>query len=75
MEEKYKYTDLTGKVIRASMNVHSLLGNGFQEVIYQRCLALELEAMGINFAREIEMPLYYKDIHVGTRRDLLITNS
>jgi GxxExxY protein len=68
MEKIYKYADLTGKVIRASMNVHSMLGNGFQEVIYQRCLALELEDMGINFTREIEMPLYYKDIYVGTRR-------
>jgi GxxExxY protein len=56
---EYKYSDITGKIIKAAMNVHPVMGNGFQEVIYQRCLAIELEEMKIGFAREIEMPLSY----------------
>lgn len=50
------------------MNVHGELGNGFQEVIYQRSLAIELEAMGIKFVREFTMPVYYKSFQVGERR-------
>ena len=50
------------------MKVHNTLGNGFQEVIYQRCLAIELERAGISFVREQEHTIYYEDIQVGTRR-------
>jgi GxxExxY protein len=50
------------------MKVHNTLGNGFQEVIYQRCLAIELEKAGLKFAREIEQTVYYDGIDVGTRR-------
>lgn len=50
------------------MKVHNTLGNGFQEVIYQRCLALELEKEGLGFAREQEHTIYYEGIDVGTRR-------
>ena len=50
------------------MKVHNTLGNGFQEVIYQRCLAIELEKAGIQFVREKEQPIYYEGIQVGTRR-------
>jgi len=50
------------------MKVHSTLGNGFQEVIYQRCLAIEMQEQRLGFARELEMPIYYKGIDVGTRR-------
>ncbi|HAJ79917.1 MAG TPA: GxxExxY protein [Fibrobacteres bacterium] len=50
------------------MKVHSTLGNGFQEVIYQRCLAIELEKAGIQFVREVEMPIFYDNHEVGTRR-------
>ena len=60
--------DLTYKVIGCAMKVHNTLGNGFQEVIYQRCLAIELEKQSINYEREKEMPIYYEGIHVGTRR-------
>lgn len=60
--------DLTYKIIGAAMKVHNTLGNGFQEVIYQRCLAIELDKLGIEFVREREMPIYYENIHVGTRR-------
>ncbi len=55
------------------MEVHRTLGNGFQEVIYQRALAVELELNNVGFAREYEMPIFYKGIQVGTRRvDFLI---
>lgn len=50
------------------MKVHNTLGNGFQEVIYQRCLAIELERAGISFIREQEHTIYYQGIDVGTRR-------
>lgn len=60
--------DLTYKAIGCAMKVHSTLGNGFQEVIYQRCLAIELEKAKINFLREVDQPIYYDNIAVGTRR-------
>jgi len=60
--------DLTYKIIGCAMKVHNTLGNGFQEVIYQRCLAIELEKAGIQFVREKEQLIYYEGIHVGTRR-------
>jgi len=50
------------------MKVHNTLGNGFQEVIYQRCLAIELEDAGLSFEREKEQVIYYNGIEVGTRR-------
>ena len=55
------------------MAVHRMLGNGFQEVIYQRSLAIEMEQAGLRFAREMEMPIFYKGVDVGTRRvDFLV---
>jgi GxxExxY protein len=60
--------ELTYKVIGCAMAVHKTLGNGFQEVIYQRCLAIELQQALIGFRREVEQPLYYRSQHVGTRR-------
>lgn len=60
--------ELTYKVIGCAMEVHKILGNGFQEVIYQRCLAIELQHAGIQFLREAEQPIFYKDEQVGTRR-------
>ncbi len=65
--EKCKYQDLTHEVIGAAMEVHRSLGNGFQEVIYQRALAIELELRKIAFEREKEMPLVYKGFDIGTR--------
>ena len=50
------------------MKVHATLGNGFQEVIYQRALAIEMEKQGLGFQREMEMSIYYEDIAIGTRR-------
>ncbi len=60
--------ELTYKIIGCAMKIHNTLGNGFQEVIYQRCLAIELEKAGLEFLREQEMPIFYDEIQVGTRR-------
>ena len=60
--------ELTYKINGCAMKVHNTLGNGFQEVIYQRCLAIELDKAGINFGREIEQDIYYNGDHVGKRR-------
>jgi GxxExxY protein len=69
----YKYSELTGKIIGCSMKVHSALGNGFQEVIYQRALEIEMLIENIPFEREFNMPIYYRDHHIGTRRvDFLV---
>ncbi len=70
-----KYEDITEKIIGCAMKVHSILGNGFQEVIYQRCLAIELSEAGLNFQREVEMTIQYRGQEVGTRRaDFLVEN-
>jgi GxxExxY protein len=63
-----KYEDLTYKIIGCAMEVHKHLGNGFQEVVYQRALAIEMQMQGIAFSREHEMPLQYKGHDIGTRR-------
>ena len=70
-----KEQDLTFKVIGAAMEVHKLLGNGFQEVIYQRCLAIEMQLQNISYVREQEMKIEYKSYDVGTRRvDFFVEN-
>src|ERR1700759_4510962 len=75
VDNSYKYSDLTGKIIGCAMKVHSTLGNGFQEVIYQRCLAIEMNKQGLAFSRELEMTIYYDGIDVGTRRvDFLVAD-
>ena len=67
--------DITYKIIGCSMKVHNTLGNGFQEVIYQRCLAIELEKAGLTFGREIEQTIFYEGGDVGTRRaDFVVEN-
>jgi GxxExxY protein len=63
-----KYEELTHKIIGCAMKVHSTLGNGFQEVIYQRALAIEMEKQGLVFQREMEMTIFYDGIDIGTRR-------
>lgn len=75
IKPEYKYSELTGRIIGCAMEVHNELGNGFQEVIYQRALEYEMEIQGIGFAREFEMPVFYKQKQVGTRRtDFLVEN-
>ncbi len=70
-----KEKDLTYKIIGCAMKVHNTLGNGFQEVIYQRCLAIELEKEGITFGRELDQTIYYEGVEVGARRaDFVVEN-
>ena len=65
----------TYRIIGCAMKVHNTLGNGFQEVIYQRCLAIELGKAGLEFEREKEQTIYYENIAVGTRRaDFVVEN-
>jgi GxxExxY protein len=72
-KKEYKHSDLTGKIIGCAMEVHKTIGNGFQEVIYQRALAIEFELQNIGFTRELEMQLHYKGNEIGTRRvDFLV---
>ena len=70
MNNNLKHKDTTEKIIGAAFEVHKFLGNGFQEVIYQRALAIEMRKAGLEFAREIEQDIFYKDFQepIGTRR-------
>lgn len=70
MSVELKYKTISEKIIGCSFEVHKFLGNGFQEVIYQRALAHEMEKSGLLFSREIEQDIFYKDIAepIGTRR-------
>ncbi len=73
INEKYKFSELTSKIIGCAMTVHKALGNGFQEVIYQRALQIEMSVAGIDFSREHNMPIYYRNEQIGTRRvDFLV---
>jgi GxxExxY protein len=66
---------LTHAIIGCAMEVHNILGNGFQEVVYQRALSVEMNLRGIEHQREFEMPLFYKEVDVGQRRvDFLVAN-
>jgi len=60
--------DLTRRIIGCAMRVHSTMGNGFQEVIYQRALAIEMNLENLAFEREKEIPIYYRGQNIGTRR-------
>ncbi len=75
MPQLIKKGDLTYQIIGCAMKVHNTLGAGFHEVIYQRCLAIELERNGLSFDREQEHPIYYDGVQVGTRRaDFIVEN-
>lgn len=65
-----KHKEITEKILGGGFEVHKFLGNGFQEVIYQRALSYEMRKAGLNFAREIEQDIFYKDLEepIGTRR-------
>lgn len=67
-DKQYPLSDLTHKIIGCAMEVHRYFGNGFQEVIYQRALAIEMADQGLQFEREKEMDIIYKGEHIGTRR-------
>jgi GxxExxY protein len=62
------HSDITGRIIGCAMEVHKHLGNGFQEVIYQRALAVEMLKQQLKFKRELKMPVYYKEERIGSRR-------
>lgn len=64
----YKFKEITEKIIGSCMKVHAALGNGFQEVIYQRALEIEMQEAELHFARELSMPIYYKGKQIGERR-------
>lgn len=68
IKEEYKHSHITEKIIGCAMKVHNALGNGFQEVIYQRALAIEMRKQGLGFVRELEMPIYYEGEEIGSRR-------
>ena len=70
MNNNLKHQNITQKIIGAAFEVHKFMVNGFQEVIYQRALAIEMRKAGLEFAREIEQDIFYKDFPepIGTRR-------
>ncbi|MCD8741816.1 GxxExxY protein [Mucilaginibacter roseus] len=70
-----EFNDATSSIIGCAMRVHSALGNGFQEVIYQRALEIELREAGLDHKREMDMPIFYKGILIGSRRvDFFVNN-
>jgi GxxExxY protein len=68
MVQTMMHEDLTRRIIGCAMEVHKRLGNGFQEVIYQRALQVEMNFVGLNFEREMEMAIFYRETEIGTRR-------
>ncbi len=68
IKQEYKYSELTSKIIECEMTVHKTLGDVFQEVIYQRALATEMNLAAIAFSREFEMAFFYREEQIGTRR-------
>lgn len=75
--DELKHKEITEKIIGASFEVHKFLGNGFQEVIYPRALSYEMRKAGLEFAREIEQDIFYKDLDepIGTRRADIVVES
>jgi GxxExxY protein len=73
IREEYKYSDITEKIIGCAMQVHQRMRNGYQELIYHKCLIIEFKKAALSFLSEIELPIFYDDIEVGRRRvDFLI---
>ena len=76
VNSKYKYSEETGRIIACALEVHKILGNGFQEVIYQRALSIEMNLQGIEHIREKKMEIFYKSEKIGTRRvDFLVLSN
>ena len=67
MENEKIDDDLTFRIIGCAMMVHATVGHGFQKVIYQRALVIEMSKAGLHFARELEMPIFYDGTNIGTR--------
>lgn len=73
INEAYKYSEFTSKILGCAMKVHNTLGNGFREIIYQKALEIEFRKNNLTYNREFEMPIYYDGIQIGTRRvDFLV---
>ena len=68
IDNKYKYSEYTEKIIGCALSVHKYLGNGFPEIIYQRALEIELNKSELSFDKECEMPVFYYENMVGKRR-------
>ncbi|MEO5783456.1 MAG: GxxExxY protein, partial [Ginsengibacter sp.] len=69
------FEDLTKKIIGCAIEVHKSLGNGFQEVIYQRALEIEMRLARLEFNREMNMSIFYREFEIGTRRvDFFVEN-
>ena len=68
MPERLIHDELTHKIIGCAMRVHATLGTGFPEIVYQRSLGIEMALAGLVFEREKDMPIYYRNEHVGSRR-------
>jgi len=64
----YDFDDATGAIIGCALEVHRTLGPGFREIVYQRALAIELQAAGLEFEREVKVPIFYKGRQIDTRR-------
>jgi len=62
------FGEITKLIIGCCMEVHNRLGNGFQEVVYQRALEIELKLAGINFLKEMELPIFYRNVEISRRR-------
>ena len=68
INDQYKFSELTGRIIGCAMEVHKILGNGFQEFIYQKALAKEFDLQKISYSKEHEMQIFYKGEEIGKRR-------
>jgi GxxExxY protein len=68
VDNKYKYSEITEKIIGCSLNIHKQLGNGFPEIIYHRCLEIEFNKSGLKYKTEFDIPVFYDNIEVGKRR-------
>src|SRR5690606_27799747 len=76
IDSNYKHSDLTAKIIGCAMRVHQELGNGFQELVYQRALAIEMQEAKLQFRRELPVEIFYHGHFVGKRRvDFLVEKS
>lgn len=68
IDNRNKYSEITGKIIGCSFNIHKQSGNGFPEIIYHRCLEIEFRKSGLKYKTEFEIPVFYDNIEVGKRR-------
>jgi len=75
IKEEFRYSDITEKIIGCAMKVHQRMRNGYQELIYHRCLIIEFRKIALSFLNEIALPIFYDEIEIGKRRvDFLVEN-